>query len=90
VAAPVKARVSKVTPRACRRGARVTITGAGFGKAHGASRVLLGGRVCRTCTQWTPRAVTFVVPRGTPLGRLRLSVRVHGATTAAGRLTVRR
>jgi len=52
--------------------------------------VLLGGRACRTFTRWTPRAVTFVVPRGTPLGRLRLSVRVHGATTAAGRVTIRR
>ena len=90
VAAPARARVSKATPRTCRRGARVTITGLGFGEARGRSVVLLSGRACRTYTRWTPRSVTFVVPRGAPQGRLRLSVRVLGATTPAGRLTVRR
>jgi len=90
VAAPARARVTKVKPRSCRRGAKVTITGLGFGEARGQSAVLLGGKVCRAYARWTPRAVTFVVPRNAALGRLRLNVRVLGATTSAGRLTIRR
>ncbi len=90
VAETAKARVTKVTPRRCRRRGRVTIVGLGFGNARGRSTVFLGGKACRTYKEWGPRAVTFVVPRGARLARLRLKVRVNGAFTQAGRLKVRR
>jgi hypothetical protein len=76
--------VSALTPAGGRCGARVTVTGSGFGASRAGGFVRFGSVKCAKYLSWGPRRITCRVPVRASLGRV--SVRV---TTAAGTSSAR-
>jgi hypothetical protein len=73
---------------AAKPGARLTISGSGFGARRGKSSVLFGVFKATSYVRWSARKIICKVPM-IPSGRLTLKVRTAGGTSSGKRFTVR-
>ena len=80
VPVPAAPGITQVRPAAARRGALVTISGAGFGAARGTSIVSFGAVPCVKYVAWSETRIRCRVPANARYGPLRVTV-----TTTAGR-----
>jgi hypothetical protein len=83
VMAPAKPAIVAVRPASARRGATVTITGAGFGAVRGSGSVKIGRSTCTRFLSWSDAKIKCTVPTKAKLGASRVTV-----TTTAGRSNV--
>lgn len=77
--APVKPKITRLSPTAGKRGATVTITGSGFGAKRAKSFVKFGATKATKYTTWTDTKIKCKVPAKASFGKLKVKV-----TTAAG------
>ena len=80
----------RLMPASARRGATLTITGKGFGKRRGASRVFFGSAPCARYVTWSATRITCKVPASARPGRLKVRLVTPAGAATAGTFTVKR
>ena len=88
--APPRPAISALAPAGGRRGATVTLTGAGFGTLRGSSCVKFGTVRCRTYLSWSGTRITCRVPAKARLGKVNVRVVTAGGASRSMTFTVRR
>lgn len=80
--------ILRLSLTAAKPGARLTITGSGFGARRGKGNVLFGVFKATSYVRWSARKIVCRVPM-IPSGRLTLKVRTAGGTSSGKRFTVK-
>jgi hypothetical protein len=82
--------IGKLAPKSGRRGATVTITGAGFGATRGSSVVKFGKATVKKYVLWSATKIKVKVPKKAKLGKNKVTVKTAGGRSAARDFRVRR
>ena len=87
IPAPV---VARIRPAAARRGATVTISGAGFGATRSGATVRFGGGTCGAYLSWSDGQIKCKVPARAKFGSVQVTVTTAGGVSNAKSFRVRR
>jgi hypothetical protein len=83
-------RIAKLSPASARRGAIVTISGAGFGRRRGTSYVKFGTRRCTGYVSWSTSRIKCRLPAKAATGIRRVRVTLKVGTSNSGSFRVKR
>jgi hypothetical protein len=85
-----KPQLVRLSPTSGRRGATVTLTGKEFGTSRGTSCVRFGTSKCTKFVSWSASRIQCKVPAKARFGKLTVTVKTLGGTSAAKTFTVKR
>ena len=74
--------ITRISPASGKRGAKVTISGRGFGGTRGGGRVWFGSRAAATYSRWSARTIVCTVPSRAAKGTVKVKVTAAGSTSA--------
>lgn len=82
--------ITKVSPAFAKRGALVTVAGAGFGASQSTSSVRFGSKACTTYVSWSDTQVKCRVPAKVSIGTTKVRIVTSAGTSNAVPFRVKR
>jgi len=90
VMTPAKPKIVRLKPASGKRGAPITITGAGFGAVRGTGSVKFGATTCTKYFSWSATQITCKVSAKAKYGAIKLTVTTTAGKSNAMSFTVKR